>query len=339
MISILCILNGGLGDQILALPALRYLARAVPNARLEVRISGWKLRRKLIRLLAADCCLTVKSLEALQRLPRHKAASFSYDVIVDFDTRDSPYAAVPFHCLKAERAYFSFADEWRVEKQVPLDLYDACGSPFWQRCFEMGFRAACLVKGEAFATRELLACRDKFRTVSLTSVPPLTRRRIKRLLPASRRDRPQLAIAPGGYNPPYKRWPIERFAEVIDHAVSRAVDVFVITSDAETDLVSRLEELTDAGKVIFLNGRLALEELPHFMQEMDLHLSNDNGIAHLCGILNRAQVILYRGLASPHLSAGFNDVALFSGDDTGMQGISTEQVIDTLDQMLRSRAR
>src|SRR5215207_7190028 len=331
MTSVLCILDGGMGDQILAVPAVRYLASALPAARLKVRIGGWGLRHKLFRTLSAGCPLTVNSLEALRRQPRRRAASFSYDVIVDLDTRDSPDAAVPPHSLKAERAYFSFADEWRIEKQVSLELYDASGSPFWQRCFEMGFRAACLVKGRGYARSQLLAYRDEFRSVSLTPAPPPTQRRIKRLLPASRADRPRLAITPGGYNPPCKRWPIERFAEVIHRAVSRGVDVFVLGSRAEAHLACRLEELVAAlptawrrkaaGKLAFLNGRLALEELPHFLQEMDLHLSNDNGVAHLGGILNRPQLILYRGLASPHLSVGFNDVALFSGDAAGMQGI------------------
>ncbi|HEX6648171.1 MAG TPA: glycosyltransferase family 9 protein, partial [Pyrinomonadaceae bacterium] len=258
--SILCILNGGIGDQVLAMPALRYLASSLPAARVELRISDWKLRHKLFRLLSSGCSLSVKSLEALQRQPRHRASSFSYDVIVDFDTRDSPYAAIPLPCVKARRAYFSFADEWRIEKQVPLALYDASGSPFWQRCFEMAFRAACLVKSTSYNSRELLACRDEFRSVSSTPAPPATQRRLKRLLPMSRADRPRLAITPGGYNPPYKRWSIERFAAVIDHALSNALDVFVISSPKEADLVQRLEELTShnnaAGKLTFLNGKL-----------------------------------------------------------------------------------
>lgn len=111
MTNILCILNGGMGDQILAVPALRYLASALPAARLEVRIGGWKLHHKLFRTLSAGCSLTVKSLETLQRQPRRMSASFSYDVIVDFDTRDSPYAAVPPHCLKAGRAYFRLTSD------------------------------------------------------------------------------------------------------------------------------------------------------------------------------------------------------------------------------------
>ena len=284
--------------------------------------------------------MTVKSLEALQRQSKQRAASFTYDVIVDFDTRDSPYAAVPLPCLEAKRAYFSFADEWRIEKQVPLDLYDASGSPFWQRCFEMAFRATRLVEGKPYASKELLACRDEFRSVSLTPAPPATRRRLKRVLPTSRADRPRLAITPGGCNPPYKRWPIERFATVIDHALLKAVDVFVISSPIEAQLVQRLKELTShnnhTGKLTFLNGKLTLEQLPHFLQEMDLHFSNDNGVAHLGGILNRPQLILYRGSSSPHLSTGFNDAALFSGDNTSMQAISTARVIDHLNQMLRS---
>jgi len=35
--TILCILNGGIGDQVLAMPALRYLASSLPAARVEDR--------------------------------------------------------------------------------------------------------------------------------------------------------------------------------------------------------------------------------------------------------------------------------------------------------------
>lgn len=349
MTSILCILNGGMGDQILAVPTIRYLASTLPAARIEVRIGGWKLRRPLFRALLTGCTPAVNSLEALQRQPRRKAASFSYDVILDLDTRDSPYAAVPPHSVTARRAYFSFADEWRIERQVSLELYDASGSPFWQRCFEMGLRAAHLLGGKTYARDELPACRDRFRSVSLKPAALPTRRRLQRLLPASRADRTRLAITPGGYNPPCKRWPIGRFAAVIRHALLRGVDVFVLGARAETHLGDRLEELLAArpsawrrkatGRLSFLNGRLALEELPYLLQEMDLHLSNDNGVAHLGGILNRPQLILYRGLATPHLSVGFNDVALFSGDDASMRPIPAAAVIETLDGMLRSRVR
>ncbi|HEV7745570.1 MAG TPA: glycosyltransferase family 9 protein [Pyrinomonadaceae bacterium] len=338
-----------MGDQILALPALRYLASTLPATKLEARIGGWKLRQKLFRTLLAGCSLTVNSLEALQRQPRRRAASRSYDVIVDFDTRDPPYGAIPPSCIRAERAYFSFAVEPRIKKQVSLELYDNAGSAFWQRCFEMAFRAACLVKRQAYVSNEMLACRGQFRGISLTPPPVSTRRRINRLLNSSRANQRRLAITPGGYNPPWKRWPIERFADVIGQVLPKGVDIFVLGSPAESQLACQLEELVGArysrrhkkaaGKLIFLNGRLEMEELPHLLQEMDLHLSNDNGVAHLGGILNRPQLILYRGLSSPHLSVGFNDVRLFSGDHSSMQAISTAAVIDTLEQMLTVRAK
>jgi ADP-heptose:LPS heptosyltransferase len=349
MTKVLCILNGGMGDQILALPALKYLASTLPATNLEARIGGWKLRRKLFHTLLTGCSLTINSLEALQRQPRRMAASRSYDVIVDLDTRDPPYGAIPPSCLRAERAYFSFAVEPRIKKQISLELYDTAGSAFWQRCFEMAFRAACFVKRQACASDEMLACRDQFRSVFLAPPPASTRRRINRMLKSSRANQYRLAITPGGYNPPWKRWPIERFAEVIDQTLSRGVDIFVLGSPAEAQLARQLEELMAAGysrrhkraagKLTFLIGRLEMEELPHLLQEMDLHLSNDNGVAHLGGILNRPQVILYRGLSSPHLSVGFNDVALFSGDDTSMQAISTAAVVEALEQMLRPRAK
>jgi ADP-heptose:LPS heptosyltransferase len=338
--EILCILRGGIGDQILAVPAVRYLVSTLPSAALEVRIGVCKVRRKLLRALLDDFS-RVRSLEALWRQPR---ASFKYNIVLDLDTRNSPYAAIPPQGVNAEQAYFSFSRETRVHNQVSLKLYDSLRSPFWQRCFEMAFRAACLVNGRAYSRNEMLTCRDGFRIVPLSPGPQPTRRSLTGLLSLARDGRSRLAITPGGYNPPYKRWPIERFARVIHYALSKGIDVFVLASRAEDDLIHQLDDLTPrhpyarrarpTGNLTFLNGQLALEELPPLLRQMDLHLSNDNGIAHLAGILNRPQIILYRGTASLHLSVGFNDVTLFSGDRLSMQPISTATVVKTLDQML-----
>ena len=78
------------------------------------------------------------------------------------------------------------------QKQVSLKLYDTRGSAFWQRSFEMAFRAACLVKREAYASDEMLACRDQFRGISLMPPPASTRRRI----------RPPAQLIPGQSRPP-----------------------------------------------------------------------------------------------------------------------------------------
>ena len=62
---------------------------------------------------------------------------------------------------------------------------------------------------------------------------------------------------------------------------------------AEVQLARQLEELIVAGysrrhkraegKLTFLVGRLEMEELPYLLQEMDLDLTNDNGVPHLGG--------------------------------------------------------
>ena len=94
MTKVLCILNGGMGDQILALPALRYCEHTASN-QFEARIGGWKSRQKLFRTLLAGCSLTINSLEALQRQPRAWPLPATHDVIVGLDTRDPPYGAIP----------------------------------------------------------------------------------------------------------------------------------------------------------------------------------------------------------------------------------------------------
>lgn len=91
------------------------------------------------------------------------------------------------------------------------------------------------------------------------------------------------------------------------------------------------------GNLSFLTGKVTLQELPYLLQKMNLHLSNDNGVAHIAGAINLPQIVLHRGATSSHVSLGRKDVLMFSGDNFDMKPISTESVIRSLDQQLEIR--
>ena len=170
------------------------------------------------------------------------------------------------------------------------------------------------------------------------------RQRLRRLLALGKRAQPRLAVTPGGFNPKHKLWPIDRFEEAVWHAVCRGAGVFVLGSAEESHLGRRLRDLLrtrpntraeeGGGSVSFLTGQLTLAEVPYVLQEMDLHLSNDNGVAHIGGLLNRPQLVLYRGAQSAHRSVGLRDVALFSGNRSDMTPIATATVVAQLDKLL-----
>ncbi len=343
---ILCIAPGGLGDQIIALPAVRFLQTVFPPDELELRISACANRRRLLRL-CLEPALSIRSLESLWHARNGGSSSGRYDFILDFDTTDGEFQTRLPTSLNPKQAFFSFARTTRFSSQVRYQRDDATGSPYWRRCFDMAFRAATEMCGTPYSTTAMLDCADRYRTVQFPAASVRLRRRLRHLLSGDMPVIPRLAVSPGGYSPKHKLWPIRRFAEAIQHAAARGAAVFVLGSREESrlagDLFDHLQSLRKgrggkrSGSITFLTGQLLLEELPYVLQEMDLHLSNDNGVAHIGGLMNLRQLILYRGRQSRHRSVGFRDVALFSGDDRDMTPISTATVNARLEEFIQAR--
>jgi ADP-heptose:LPS heptosyltransferase len=248
--------------------------------------------------------------------------------------------------LNPKQAFFSFAKTTRYSSQVKYQRDDASGSPYWRRCFDMAFCVASQVRGTPYSTAAMLDCAERYRTVLFPPASVRLRRRLRHVFSGDEPVNPRLAVTPGGYSPEQKLWPIRRFAEAIRHAALRGAAVFILGSREESrlagEIFDHLQSLRKgrggkrSGNITFLTGQLLLEELPYVLQEMDLHLSNDNGVAHLGGLMNLRQIILYRGRQSRHRSVGFRDVALFSGDDRDMTPISTATVNARLKEFIQT---
>ena len=336
--DIVCIVTGGIGDEVLALPALRYLQQTLRRARIQIRLGGWQQRYRLFRVLWQSTEL-IHSLEALYRKAEQGNQSIFYDWILNFDIR-TLRGKVPER-LQAKHAYFCLEKDGVHKNAIVLKPDD----PFyWQHCFEIAYRFTCRFKDLAYTRAAMISCRESYRTVEPPRITTTLNKKIKALLSNVDPGQVRLAVTPGGYNPKHKLWPVQRFAEVICHAVDRGISVFVLGSKEESilarELLSHIRQrperwLKDApGNLTFLTGGLRLEELPFLLQKTDLHLSNDNGVAQIAGALNRPQIVLYRGKESPHRTPGFRDVALFSNKDSEMNGISTKAVIDALEKMV-----
>lgn len=92
-----------------------------------------------------------------------------------------------------------------------------------------------------------------------------------------RRDARILSIGPGAGRP-HKRWPEQRFVQLID-ALAPAFDcVVVVGSPAEQPLCDRIAARTGA---LGLAGRLEVTQTAAVLGEASLHLGNDSALAHL----------------------------------------------------------
>jgi ADP-heptose:LPS heptosyltransferase len=152
----------------------------------------------------------------------------------------------------------------------------------------------------------------------------------------------RVVMSPGGYNPPEKRWPARCFGEVAARLLDDGIGVVLLGAAEERPVVDEVAATASlacsrgAGQLLNLAGQTDLLDLPILFDLTDLHVTNDNGLGHLAGALNRIQVILYLGPDADHVTLGFQDVALFSGA-RGMEAIRTEDVLTAVRRLLGHR--
>lgn len=331
MSSILCIVTGGMGDEILALPALRYLNSISGAEDLEIRLGAWRSRNALFQRLLG----TPQKVLALEDLFEQREPIL-YDWVLQMDIRTLRGKVASN--IQAEKGFFCFEKDESHQNAILIKPRDQL---YWQHCFEMAFRLVCRIQGKRYSRSNMVQCRDRFRTSARGQEKSS---RIEKILAIAPPEQLRMAVTPGGFNPPHKVWPCENFGKAICHAVSCGVTVFVLGAPEELSLAQKLYEFVSAqpedwkksapGNLSFVTGQLDLVDLPDFLGKMDFHLSNDNGVAQIAGAINLPQIVLYRGNQSPHGTLGFQDFQLYSGDELSMNGLSLSEVIDAIDQKI-----
>ncbi len=154
-------------------------------------------------------------------------------------------------------------------------------------------------------------------------------------------DRPVVALMPGAEYGPAKQWPVEKFRELAQQAVSSGLRVWVFGGPRESALGERIAHgLED---VVDLTGRTSLTDVVDLLSAAKVAVSNDSGLMHVAaavgvhvvGIygssspsftppLTARRTILYRGLScSPcfarHCRLGHTDC---------LNGIGVAEVLD-----------
>ena len=107
-------------------------------------------------------------------------------------------------------------------------------------------------------------------------------------------DERPLLVVHAGAGGQWKRWPVERFAEVIARAAGCAV--LLHEGPADREAVDALERRLDAIGAATGRARLiapALESLAAVLAGARAYLGGDSGISHLAAAVGTAAVILY----------------------------------------------
>jgi ADP-heptose:LPS heptosyltransferase len=143
-----------------------------------------------------------------------------------------------------------------------------------------------------------------------------------------------------------RRWPAERFAEVIRRLVGRGERVVVTGDASEVSLAARVVGLAGdaaAASIQNLSGRTAIDELCALVAGARALISNDTGVAHLATAYRTPSVVLFgptppatwgprRG---PHIAvwAGSTGDPHTTELDPGLAAITVDQVMQAFDQV------
>ncbi|QAB18123.1 glycosyltransferase family 9 protein [Leucobacter muris] len=267
---------GGLGDLLFALPAIRALAVAYPDA--EVTLLGTRLAAELLQRRGGAPHRVVQ-------LPRVPGVGADPDERVD------------------DRAIASFLAQQRAEGYDLAAQMHGGGrfsNPF---LLELGARctigartpdAAPLDRGIDYVAAQHEVMRW-LEVAGLVGAPPVELEpevgvsEIERELGLAFRgqaDRPLVAMHPGATDP-RRRWPIESFAELAAALACDGVRVVLLGSaDDERRLCGHIVdalglEASVAGLVEDASGRLPMPELVGLLSAADVMVGNDSGPRHL----------------------------------------------------------
>ena len=102
---------------------------------------------------------------------------------------------------------------------------------------------------------------------------------------------PRLVLCPGAARGPAKRWLPERYARIAREAMTARREVILLGAQREEETGAAIAR--DAPGVRDLVGRTTLLEAARTIAGAEGVLSNDSGLAHLAGALDRPLVVLF----------------------------------------------
>ena len=280
--------GGGLGDVLMAMPAIDALAAAYPDAEIVLVCTPFFSGLMSDRPSAVTRCVTMPPVQGVYE-------------------PDEPLADVD-----AERRRF---DDQMTGSSIDLGV-QLHGDGKWANPFLLNMKPRWTV-GTATREAEPLTRSIPYRSyqsevmrclevVGLAGAPPVTLKprisvtaadlkKAREVLPPS--DNPTIAFHPGARDP-CRRWPASNFATVIRHCVNQGGRAVLVGSPAERSLLSDVAEMArrapgDGSNTIVILDDIDLSTLCGVLACSDVVVGNDSGVRHLAGAVESPSVGIF----------------------------------------------
>lgn len=286
--NILVVKFFGLGSIVLATPALTLMKQSFPQARITF-LSFHQNKELLERFSAIDKVITVdrssalrfvtSTFEALRAITSTEPEiCFDLEFFSKFSTLLSGFSRARI------RVAFQLPTRWRsaiVTHQVPIDKNRHVIHSFCNQVLS--------VTNHSRELPQVVGPRiDETDHTSLLAKLPI---KGKRLIAVN---------INAGDTYLERRWPVERFSELVSRLADEDDSVFCFTGSIKDSAYVRdaIQRTGRAGRCVDASGKLTIPELGALMQRSDLLISNDSGPLHLASSLGTRTLGLY-GPESP----------------------------------------
>lgn len=278
---------GYIGDIVCALPAIRSVQRAYPNARLTLLTSPGPSGPGAAELLRGNDWIDelrvyysddIKSLSGRWKLLRELRARH-FDVWIDLPNDLSSISRQFRDIFFARMAGTRWARGWCINT-----IHLAAQAQSEHLCFNNEVdRTLDIVKRAGIPVKEI--------DFGLSRLPEVQRRVDKLLQIRGLRDKSLVAIAPGAKRST-NHWPTERFAAVGRMLADTNNSVVLIAGSAESELCKTLALQIGAHAHSFA-GELSLPESIEMLSRCRLLICVDSGVQHLAAAVGTPCVSLF----------------------------------------------
>ena len=285
-----------IGDSILSFPALVYLGKSFPEAKIYLAcheraadlFTGIDLIEKTIILKDQNSFRSIK--ESSRELKK-----YHFDIGLLFTNSFS--SALLFFMAKIPQRW-GYSRDWRhilLTKSVSIKEYER---PAHQVHYYLS-----LLSG--------LGQETNAPSLSLPLLPEEKKQARSLLLSHHINDqRPIVLFNPGAFYGTAKRWPAEKYAELA-RLLQKDLNthILIIGSRDEIELAESIANSMETPAVI-LSGKTSLRELAALMGLADLLVTNDSGPMHMANALGTPVVALF-GPTDPRSTKPYQDPSLY----------------------------
>lgn len=270
-----------LGDLLVAIPALRALRRALPQA--EIALIGLPWAR-----------------EFAEQFPHLLDGFIEFPGWPGLPESEPRLAEIPSFLARMQREQFDLVLQLHGSGSVVNELCalfaarqtagffrpgDHCPDPRWFRPWpEQGLELERLLSLPAFLGFPPRGVHLEF---------PLSRAVIERATALTTDGRDYICIHPGA-SVAERRWPANRFAEVADALAAQGYDIVLTGTDGERELTVRVASAMSA-PALDLAGTTNLACAAALLKRAQLLVCNDTGVSHLAAAVHTPSVVLSTG--------------------------------------------